>query len=117
MASHSTQLVREKLTTTLQALWNGGFEQMLRANLLSKNDNVRMLAAEVLAKQLDRASIEDALNGYTELQSYYYDVTTLFDKVLYAPPAFLTGYLDPIKGSQSIGQVVTRRSRRRRGST
>jgi HEAT repeat protein len=56
--------------------------------LYSENDNVRLLAARIISKNLDRNDVEQILNDYIESPTYYYNVVHSFDRYLYAPSKF-----------------------------
>jgi hypothetical protein len=56
--------------------------------LYSENDNVRLLAARIISKDLDRNGVEQILNDYVESPTYYYNVVHALDRYLYAPSKF-----------------------------
>jgi HEAT repeat protein len=50
------------------------------------SDTNRVRALYYLSKRLQRAELEELLNGYLRKGSYYYNVVTWLDRLLYAPP-------------------------------
>lgn len=56
--------------------------------LTSETDSLRVLGVALLVKNMSPDQLISVLNGYSEQESYFYNVVTWFDRVLYAP-----GYL------------------------
>lgn len=88
IATHSSPSVRDALRESLIDTWCDGYASVLEPLLLSDDDKTRKLTALVLSDRLGKAELENILDRYIELPTYFYDVATICDGAIYAIPPF-----------------------------
>lgn len=67
--------------------------------LLSKRDEIRLVAVAILMEGLDESSLEGVLSEYVQSAKYYYNVVSSFDRYLYAPARYKTYFREQISGN------------------
>jgi HEAT repeat protein len=82
------KIISEIAAGQILSLGMEGGVALAKELLYSENDNVRLLAARIISKNLDRNDVEQILNGYIEGATYYYNVVHSLDRYLYAPSKF-----------------------------
>ena len=84
----------------IRHLWDkesGQVADTLEPLLLSDNEDIRTMALSYLAKQRSRAQLRRLIQKYLKNETYYYNVVTWLDRVLYAPQLLRTMFLDKLE--------------------
>jgi len=89
LASHASDIVHDEMKRHLACSWQASYSTILEGFMTSSTTRIRLLAAKVLLCTLDEPGLEQLLDRYIELTTYYYDVVVVFDETLYGAAPFV----------------------------
>ena len=71
--------------------------EFLRRYLYDQRDAIRNRVMVFFITVRDKEALQELLTGYTQAETYYYDVVCCFDRQLYAPPPLARAYMSRLK--------------------
>ncbi len=74
----------------------------LKTFLYDKDQAFRISSLCGLVRRLDQGQLEDALNEYMQATTYFYDVVTWLDRLLYSPPRFAEAFRNKLEMEGAI---------------
>jgi hypothetical protein len=89
LTSHPSDIVHHAIKRQLASSWDGSYSTILEGFMTSSTARVRLLAAKILLCALDEPDLEQLLDRYIALSTYYYDVLVVFDEALYGATPFV----------------------------
>jgi hypothetical protein len=91
LASHASEILHDEMKRHLACSWQASYSTILEGFMTSSTARIRLLAAKILLHNLNELGLEQLLDRYIELTTYYYDVVVIFDETLYGASPFVEG--------------------------
>ncbi len=89
LASHTSDIVQDALKRYLASSWQASYSTILEGFIISSTTRIRLLVAKILSLTYDNPTLEQLLDRYIGLATYYYDVVVIFDEALYGASPFV----------------------------